>query len=305
MSDAQTTALPPGTTLAALPRTGDIEQWTDAEKGLADFIGMTAKTRNQDGTYSTIVAPRGVREAYLIQVERTQLDPIARQIYLAYIGGKWLILTAIDGFRLISQRSKKYRGQTPPQWFTGNKIPAPMVHSGQIVFNQITGEPVMTETEEWVNVWADPSKNPVAARVGIHMEGYAEPVYAIATWEGYGKTGKSAGQWEHNGPNMLAKCAEALARRIASPQELSGIYTSDEMSQGTQEAVEGTGRDWGEELEATNLLGLTVLYDEFRSSGEWSAKLDSKFRARRSKLAREAEEAKASKTITVSEGVTE
>lgn len=138
---------------------------------------------------------------FLHQAKRTGLDPLARQIYLVTRGGKGTIQTGIDGFRLIAERSGAYEGQTKTEW--------------------------CGEDGKWVDVWLK-NVHPHAARVGIHKTGFREALYAVALWTEYKAVGP---MWDKMPALMLGKCAEALALRKAFPQDLSGLYTSDEMAQ--------------------------------------------------------------------------
>jgi phage recombination protein Bet len=86
-------------------------------------------------------------------------------------------------------------------------------------------------------VWLE-SEPPAAARCLVYVKDYTHPVVGIALWSEYaqiGRDGKPQALWASKPALMLAKCAEALALRKAYPQDLSGLYTTDELPEAEQD----------------------------------------------------------------------
>jgi phage recombination protein Bet len=152
------------------------------------------------------IAPKATADElklFMYQAQRTGLDPLTRQIYCIHrnqrnqdgsYSAKMTIQTSIDGFRVIAERSGDYAGQSEPDFvYEGDKLKC-----CKIAVFRFRGD-VRYQASVGVAYWAEYSQN--------------------------------SGLWTKMPHTMLSKVAEALALRKAYPQDLSGLYTSDEMAQ--------------------------------------------------------------------------
>jgi phage recombination protein Bet len=174
-----------------------------------EMIKHEGYTEQQVQLIKSQIAPKANKDElsyFLQQCARTQLDPFSRQIYAIH---RWngqqkkevmTIQVSIDGFRVIAERSGNYAGQGEPEYIEkDNKLDCCKVRVYKF----------------------SPRGDRYEAAVGV------------AYWNEYvqAKDGQATGLWAKMPRVMLAKVAEALALRKAFPQDLSGLYTSEEMNQ--------------------------------------------------------------------------
>jgi phage recombination protein Bet len=154
---------------------------------------------------------------FLYAASRTGLDPLAKQIYAVKrwntkLGREEMtVQTSVDGFRVVAERSGKYAGQLGPFWCGEDGV--------------------------WKDVWLS-SELPAAAKLGVLRHDFKEPVWGIANFNAYAqrnKEGKLTQFWIKMPELMIAKVAECLALRKAFPQDLSNIYSPEEMAQAESE----------------------------------------------------------------------
>jgi phage recombination protein Bet len=192
-------------------------------KSTGSGLSLQSLTDEQIGLIKATICKPKDREAtdnelalFIGQCERTGLDPFARQIYAIFrknrSSGKeeMTIQTGIDGFRIIAERTGTYAGQDGPFWLDAQGV--------------------------WHESWPHKANPlPVAAKVIVRkvIGGQVVETPAIANFEEFAPryNGNLTGLWPQMPAHMNAKVAEALALRKAFPQELSGIYTKDEMEQ--------------------------------------------------------------------------
>jgi phage recombination protein Bet len=179
-------------------------------------------------------------ERFLITCERTGLDPFAKQVY-GHLQNKrvktgkesWgyvkalVIITSIDGFRAIAERSGGYRGQTPPEWYYVDDEGKNDWHDVFITPRDKSGNPM---------------KVPDACRVGVLRENFAAPCYGVANFQSFAKYSKDDNGayyldtfWKKMPEHMIAKVAEAQAIRKAFPLLACGLFVEEEVGRGDYE----------------------------------------------------------------------
>jgi phage recombination protein Bet len=214
-----------------------------------------------------LVAPQATPDElalFLYVCKRTGLDPLTRQIYCIHRKSnnrdtgqrenKMTIQTSIDGFRVVAERTGKYAGQAEPEF----------------------------EYDEGGNLLCAKVR---VFKWGPNNERY-ESAVGVAFWPEYVQTdreGHPSGMWAKMQHTMLSKVSEAVALRKAFPQDLSGLYTAEEMAQADGQQNEPAAPANTDSVETLHkeYIGLLGEYSELVGDGpasqyfpeNWDAKV--------------------------------
>ncbi len=153
----------------------------------------------------------------LYTANKCGLDLLTQQIYAIKVWDsdkKQNIMRpflGVNALRIIAQRTGEHEGYVGPFWYDKDM--------------------------GWCDFWID-DNSPLAAKVGVYRKGHREPTWGIAKFATYVQKHKDkhtgemvpTGFWAKGPEHMLAKVAESLALRRAFPNDLSGIYSIEEMS---------------------------------------------------------------------------
>lgn len=149
---------------------------------------------------------------FIYVCQKSGLDPLAKQIH-AY--KRWnsalnretmTVQTGIDGYRVIADRTGNLAGiDNPDLQFTQS---GSLLSATVTVYRIVNGERVSFTATAYYDEYVQTKKD-----------------------------GNPNSMWAKMPKSQLSKCAEALALRKAFPNDLSGIYTHEEMQQADSEPV--------------------------------------------------------------------
>ena len=157
-------------------------------------------TEDQLNLIKTTVA-QGATEAelalYLHDCARQGVHPLDKLIHFTKRGGKYTPITSIDYMRSRAAQTGEYAGNDDPQ-FRG--LPEDEVFAATVTVYRL-------------------------------VKGTRCPFTATARWAEYFPGERQGAMWKRMPHTMIGKCAEALALRKGFPQQLAGLYASEEMDQ--------------------------------------------------------------------------
>lgn len=195
----------------------------------------------RDAEYSVLLrtvckhAPREIAAFFMLFCLKRGLDPFSKQVYLwadkmengvPVPGCTWNIVAGIDGLRAIASRSPYYRGPKRPIW-TYEADPSQPDGIRRFTkedsrYGNIVGKRVPEACE--VAILRAVPQAPTNPAIYMEFIGIARFGEFCKT-----RTGKVYGNWEDQPEHQLRVRAEAMALRMAFPEEVGGIYTEDEL----------------------------------------------------------------------------
>lgn len=141
------------------------------------------------------------------------LNPFLREAYLIKFGNQpATIVTGKDAITKRAMRNHKYAGQ----------------QAGVVIYHGENGEleyrngSLVLPNEQLVGGWAK-----------VYVKGYDVPIEAVVSYQEYvgvKNDGSVNGQWSKKPATMIRKVALVQALREAFPEDLGGLYASEEMN---------------------------------------------------------------------------
>lgn len=170
-------------------------------------------------------------DLFMEATRRIGLDPFRKHIYAVVYSKnnekkrKMSIITGIDGFRAVAARNGNYR---------------PDENEAEIEYSEEAKDPETNKLgiiKATVTAWkADAGGNWHPVKAVAYWDEYAPLTENWSYDEQKGKdapngTFKLGAMWKKMPRVMITKCAEGLAIRKGWPEDLSGVYSPEEMAQ--------------------------------------------------------------------------